>query len=201
MKTRFNGDFKTKIASNIFLTLFLGFFFVGGLISICQYQNKIHGMILTEATVVDIEWHVSSRSSRQDIYITYDINEITYNGEYKTDGMFFSSTAGWRANYSVGDTLEIFYDPNDPKKIAAPRSSYISLAFMIVGLFGCFAVVCYLVSTLKNYRNFVITHEEYEKEKEELKNIRALNKQVGKKFRTMERKKRIYNMLTKRNRY
>ena len=201
MKTRLNGDFKVKIASYIFLTLFLGFFFVGGLISICQYQNKIHGMILTEATIVDIEWHVSRRTSRQDIYITYDINEITYNGEYKTDGMFLSSTAGLQAYYSVGDTLEIFYDPNDPKKIAAPRSSYISLVFMIIGLFGCFAGVYALVSTLKNYRNFVITQEEYEKEKKELKNIRTLNKQVGKKFQTMERRKRIYNLFTKRNRY
>lgn len=201
VKKRFNDDFKEKIFLYVFFLLFSGVFFIGGLVSICQYHNLIHGMVLTEATIFDIDLNVSSRSSRQDIYITYDIDGITYNREYESDGVFLSGTAGFRAHYSVGDTLEIYYDPNNPEIIAAPRSSTIIFCFLIIGMFGFLGILYALVSLFKNYRNFQITNEEYEKEKEELRKIRKLNNQVGKKFQSMERKKKIYNQLTHRNRF
>ena len=51
-------------------------------------------------------------------------------------------------------------------------------------IFGLFAAVYVLVSTLKNFHDFQVTREEYAKEKEELRKIHLENKLIKKNFKS-----------------
>lgn len=196
-KKRYTTEFKSKVIFTIFITLLIGFFFIGSAISLIQYYTIIGEMQSNEAKIVDIEYDPGFRRSSKDIYITYTIDGMTYNNQYKTEGMLIDDVS-FQAHYSVGDTVEIFYDPNDPNIIAAPRSATVASGWLLVSVIPTIASICSLVYTLSNSHKYLVTQEEYKNEKEELRKVRALNKQRGDKFKSMERKKQIYDLLTRR---
>jgi hypothetical protein len=89
-----------------------------------------------EATIVDIDLDIHIRGpDEQEIYIEYEVDGITYSRELKTDTAI-SFTAGSGAHYSVGDKIDIFYDPQNPEIIASPRSVCVGYFCLIFALFG-----------------------------------------------------------------
>ena len=82
------------------------------------------------------------------------------------------------AHYSVGDRVQIFYDPQNPEIIASPRSISVGILYFIVGSAGLALILFVLYIMLKNHRQYLVTQEEYEKEKEERKKLKAEKKQL-----------------------
>lgn len=147
-----------------------------------QYDNLVATMKSIEATIVDIDLDINRYGpDEQEIYITYEVDDVVYNRELSTDTKIAFS-AGEGAHYRVGDTIDIFYNPQNPNQIATPRSVKVGYGYLVVGLIVFVLAMVGLVFLLKNRRKFLVTKEEYEKEKRERKNGELLSKN-GKRIR------------------
>ena len=186
-KLRYKREFKEcVIGCLVFLILsglILGFFIV----STVQYHLLVSDMVSLKATIVDIEFdfHVRGPNERE-ATIAYMVDGITYRRELSTDTPL-SFAAGTGAHYSVGDTVTIFYDPQNPEIIATPRSvgvgsfcALIALAILIVFLY-------LFILMMRKHRKFLVTQEEYEQEGKERKQ-RKLAKKEQKRSRKSQRK-------------
>lgn len=181
-KLRYNKVFRDGIIALVFLGLLSVAFIVPAIISKIQYDNLVSNMESVEATIVDIDLDINVRGPAvQEIYITYEVDNVVYSRELSTDTKI-AFAAGTGAHYSVGDTIEIFYNQQNPNEIVTPRSVHVSYGFMTVGLIVFALVIVGLIFVLKNRRKFLVTNEEYEKEKRKRKNSELLSKN-GKKIR------------------
>lgn len=181
-KLRYNKAFREGIIALIFCGLLSVACIIPSIISKIQYDNLVSNMESVEATIVDIDLDISVRGpDEQEIYITYEVDDVVYNRELSTDTKI-AFAAGMEAHYSVGDKLNIFYNPQNPNEIAAPRSVYVGYGFLAIGLIFLALVMVGLLFVLKNRRKFLITEEEYENEKRKRKNSELLSKN-GKKIR------------------
>lgn len=179
-KLRYNRVFKEGL-----LAIFIGIVLFGSIvaffvISKIQYNQLVSDMESLEATIVDID-HVHHRKgpSEQKIYIDYVVDGIVYSRELKTDTTI-SFAAGRGAHYSVGDKVQIFYDPQNPEVIASPRSVSVGFFWLIFALFFLGLVLFALWWMIKKRRKFLVTQEEYDKEGEELKRSKLAKKQQKK---------------------
>lgn len=181
-KLRYNKAFRDGIILLVFFVLLSAAFIIPAIISKIQYDNLVANMKSTEATIVDIDLDINMRGpDEQEIYITYEVEGVVYNRELSTDTKI-AFAAGTGAHYSVGDTIEIFYNPQNPSEIATPRSVYVGYGWLAIGLIVFALVMAGLVFMLKNRRKFLVTEEEYENEKRKRKNSELLSKN-GKKIR------------------
>ncbi len=188
-KMRYNRAFKQGIAAILFCILLFGSIIGFFIVSKIQYNRLVADMKPVEATIVDIDYDVHVRGpNEQEIYIEYIVDGIVYSRELKTDtGISFA--AGTAANYSIGDKVSIFYDPQNPEIIASPRSQRVGIFYLILSS-AALALVSYaLVAVLRNRRRFLVTHEEYKKEGEELKRSKLAEKKQKKQDR-LERKRK-----------
>lgn len=63
---------------------------------------------------------------------------------------------GWGEDYSVGDKINIFYNPANPESIVVPfsfRSSYLALT---IGVMGLIITVLLIVFMVKNSHKFYL---------------------------------------------
>lgn len=166
---RYNRTFKKGLAAILFCIILFGLVVVFFIVSKVQYDHLVSNMKSLEATIVDIELeHHRKGPDVQEIYIEYEVDGIVYSRELETDTAI-SFSAGTGAHYSVGDKILIFYDPQNPQTIAAPRSVSVGYYWLVFGLL-CSALVWFcLIVILKSRRSFLVTQEEYDKEGEELK--------------------------------
>ncbi len=142
-----------------------------------------------EATIVDIDLDVHLRGpNEQEIYIEYEVNGVVYNRELETDTTI-SFAAGSGAHYSVGDTIPIFYDPQNPGIIASPRSQTVGIFYLIFALLSLALVLLALWWMIKSRHKFLVTQDEYDKEGKELKRSKLAEKQ-RKKQAKKEKKRR-----------
>ena len=186
---RYNRTFKKGLAAILFCIILFGTMILFFIVSKIEYNRLVSTMNSLEATIVDIDLDVHIRGpDEQEIYIEYEVDGVVYSRELKTDTSI-SFEAGRGAHYSVGDKIQIFYDPQNPEIIASPRSLVVGNFYAIVSFLGLAVAVFALVTALKTRRNFLVTQEEYEKEGEERKRNRLKEKQKKKKAR-LERKKR-----------
>ena len=180
---RYNRNFKKGLAVILFCILLFGTMFVFSIVSRIQYDRLVSGMDSLEATIVDIYHNVHSRGPHeQEIYIEYEVDGAVYSRELETDTAI-SFSPGVSAHYSVGDKIQIFYDPQNPEIIASPRSLAVGEVYGLVAFCGLALVVFCLVTVLKRHRDFLVTQEEYEKEGEEIKKSRLKEKQRKKQAR------------------
>ena len=178
---RYNRAFKNAIAAILLGVALFTSIVVFYVISQIQYNRLVSDMEPLEATIVDVDWHVSRKGiSWQEIYIEYAVDGIVYNRELKTDTAI-SFRAGSRAHYSVGDRVDIFYDPQNPQIIAAPRTQSVGRFWLIFALLSLGLVLYALWWMIKSRRRFLVTQEEYKKEGEELKKSKLAAKQQKKK--------------------
>lgn len=188
-KFRYNRTFKNGILAILFSSLLFISVLVYSIIAKIQYDSIVSEMKSVEATIVDIDTDVHIRGpNEQVIYIAYKVDGIIFNRELKTDTKI-SFAAGIGAHYSVGDKIDIFYDPQNPEVIASSRSLGVGYFFMAIGLIGLALVTFALISVVKNSREFLVTKEEYEKEKEELKKSRSARKKQEKKLKLARKEK------------
>ncbi len=175
-KLRYNRTFKKGIGAIIFCVLLFGSMLIFSIVAKVQYDSIIADMEIVEATIVDIDLEIHTKGpSEQEIYITYMVDGVVYNRELETDTSI-SFSPGRGANYSIGDKIEIFYDPDNPETIAFSRSVKVGYNYMVISLVGLGLVIFSLIAVLKKSRTFLVTQEEYEKEKEELKKAKLKRK-------------------------
>ena len=181
-KLVYNKAFRSAMIALVFFILLSFALIAPPVVSKIQYDNLVANMEPTQATIIDIDLDISVRGPDvQEIYIIYEVDGIVYNRELSTDtGISFE--AGTVAAYSIGDTVDIFYNPQNPNEIATPRSVAVGYGFMALGLIVLALVIVGFVAVMKKRRNFLVTQEEYEREKHERKNEKLLSKS-GKKIR------------------
>ncbi len=185
---RYNRVFKKGLAAILFCTVLFSSIVVFFIVSKIQYDQLVFDMEPLEATIVDVDSHVRRRGLNwQEIYIEYAVDGIVYNRELKTDTAI-SFRAGSGAHYSVGEKVQIFYDPQNPEIIASPRSVSVGYFWLIFALFFLGFVLFALWWMIKSRQKFLVTQEEYDKQGEEIKRSRLAEKQQKKQDK-LERKK------------
>lgn len=108
---RYNRTFKQGIIVILFCFVLFGFMVGCFIASKIQYDKLITNMNPTEATIIDIDWDMHIKGpDGQEIFIEYEIDGIRYSRELETDTKI-SFAAGSGAHYSIGDKVQIFYDP------------------------------------------------------------------------------------------
>ena len=174
---RYNRVFKQGIAAIVFCILMSAILIGTFIIFKIQYDQLVSDMVTIEATITDIDYRVHRRGpDEQEIYIEYVLDGIVYNRELSTDtGVSYS--AGTGADFSIGDKVTIFYDPQDPNVIASPRSVSVGYFWLIFGLCFLLFVLWLLWWMLKKRHSFLVTKEEYDKEVEDIKKRKQLKKQ------------------------
>ena len=186
---RYNRAFKKGMIAIVVCTLIVAILLIGILVGIIQYHTLVSDMLPTKATITDIDLQIHYKGpNEQEIYITYKVDGTVYERELETDTTI-SFSAGRGAHYSVGDTVDIFYDPQNPERIAAPRSVTVGY-FWLIGS-ALFLVFCLWIMwcMVKNKKRFLLTQAEYDKEGEDIKKGKILKKEQ-KKLLKAERKKK-----------
>lgn len=187
-KLRYNRVFKKGIAAILFCIILFSSIVAFFVVSKIQYDQLVSDMESLEATIVDVDRHVRRRGLNwQEIYIEYAVDGIVYNRELKTDTAI-SFRAGIGAHYSVGEKVQIFYNPQNPEIIASPRSVSVGYLWLIFALFFLGLVLFALGWMIKSRQKFLVTQEEYDKEGEELKRSKLAEKQQKNQDK-LERKK------------
>ena len=186
---RYNRVFKKGLAAILFCAVLFSSIVIFFIVSKIQYDQLVSGMKPLEATIVDVDSHVRRKGlDWQEIYIEYAVDGIVYNRELKTDTAI-SFTAGSGAHYSVGDKIDIFYDPQNPEIVASPRSVGVGYFWLIFALLSLGIVLFALCWMVKSRRKFLVAQEEYDKEGEELKRSKLAEKNLKKQMK-LERKNR-----------
>ena len=177
---RYNRAFKKGLAAILFCIIMFGSVVAFFIVSKIQYDRLVSNMNSLEATIVDIDLDVHVRGpDEQEIHIEYIVDGVVYNRELETDTAI-SFAAGTGAHYSVGDKIQIFYDPQNPEIIASPRSQSVGIFWLIFALLSLVLVLLALWWMIKSHRKFLVTQEEYDKEGEELKRSKLTEKQQKK---------------------
>ena len=185
---RYNRTFKKGIVAILFCILLFSSVVAFFIISKVQYDRLIFGMKSLEATIVDIDLDIHVRGpNEQEIYIEYEVDGITYSRKLKTDTAI-SFRAGSGAHYSVGERVQIFYNPQNPEIIASPQSVSVGYFWLIFALLFLGIVLFSLWWMIKSRQKFLVTQDEYDKEGEELKKSKLAKKQQKKQDK-LERKK------------
>lgn len=185
---RYNRVFKKGLAAILFGAILFSSIVAFFVISKIQYDQLVSNMNSLEATIVDIDFDVHLRGpDEQKIYIEYVVDGVVYNRELETDTSI-SFAAGIGAHYSVGEKVQIFYNPQNPEIIASPRSVSVGYFWLIFALLFLGLVLFTLWWMIKSRQKFLVTQEEYDKEGEELKKSKLAEKQQKKQDK-LERKK------------
>ena len=163
-KLRYNRTFKQGMTGVLIFILISGLIFVLSVISKIQYDAIVSNMERIEATIIDIDLDMHIRGpNEQEIYISYEVDGTVYERQLGTDTSV-SFAAGIGAHYSVGDKVEIFYDPQNPEVIASPRSVVVGYFYMGIFALSLAGGGWLLFFLLKHKRKFLVTQAEYEKE-------------------------------------
>ena len=188
-KMRYNRIFKEGLIAILFCIILFGSVVVFFVVSKIQYDQLVADMLSLEATIVDIDLDLHRRGpDEQEIYIEYVVDGVVYNRKLGTDTSI-SFAAGYGAHYSVGDQIQIFYDPQNPEMIASPRTQSVGIFWFIFALLSLALVLLALWWMIKRRRKFLVTQEEYDKEGNEIKRSKLAEKQQKKQAKS-ERKNR-----------
>ena len=188
-KMRYNRIFKEGLIAILFCIILFGSVVVFFVVSKIQYDQLVADMLSLEATIVDIDLDLHRRGpDEQEIYIEYVVDGVVYNRKLGTDTSI-SFAAGYGAHYSVGDQIQILYDPQNPEMIASPRTQSVGIFWFIFALLSLALVLLALWWMIKRRRKFLVTQEEYDKEGNEIKRSKLAEKQQKKQAKS-ERKNR-----------
>ncbi len=161
-KMTYNKQFRNSICALVFVLVIGAWLIASDIVAQVRYYDLTDDMLTTEAHVTDVSTRtMGSRLMEWTIQVSYTVDGVTYSGELKVEtGSFYVD------DINAGDTVEIMYNPSDPRVIATElswKSSCISL--IVPTLFFVMGFVA-LVIMLRRRKNFVITEDEYRREKE-----------------------------------
>ncbi len=183
---RYHKTFKSGIVTLLLCCALFGAILTMSIIERIEYNEITQGMLTTDAAITEIK--IDRHSTKyggydQEMQIVYVVDGKTYNRELATDTPM-ASEAGYRTHFSVGDVVEIFYDPEDPMTIATELTDKQAVGRMIFSGASLAFMVAILMIAIKTRKNFLITEEEYEKEKAAKKKTKlAYKKADGYKIR------------------
>lgn len=119
------------------------------MLSRLQYNKQVADMIPVEATVVDTDLNVrSGLPDVMEVSITYEVDGVEYSGEMTVS----VNKRGSNPHYSAGDKANIFYDPENPAKIAYPNSADTEDVYRLAGYACVVLAVCVLEAVIKRKR-------------------------------------------------
>ncbi len=175
VKVRYRKGYIGGIVTIVLCVLLFGFMLAYSILAEVQFSELIENMDTTYATVTDIRTNIHRRGHTQEMQISYTVDGKTYNRELGTD-TFFSYEAGHNTSYKTGDKVKIYYDPENPMRIATKLSLNTGRYYTIIAGVGfaivLFALACAIAARKRN----IITEEEYQKEKSEKKEQKAAYK-------------------------
>ncbi len=187
---RYNRTFKEGMTALLFCVLLFSSVIAFFIVSTIQYNYLVEGMDSLEATIIDIDLDIHHKGpDEQEIYIEYEVKGVTYQRELETDTAI-SFSAGTSARYSVGDKIQIFYDPQNPEIIAVPRSVRVGYFWLAFASFFLILTLYLLAVVLKKRQKFLVTEEEYKEEGEERKRAKQARKEQKRKAKLKRKKKR-----------
>ena len=103
--------------------------------------------IKIEATVADVE-------EEEDIVTDADGNHttITYNVslKYTVDGKEYIGKLDNVSKHKIGDKMEIYYNPNDPKQITETKSLILPICIIIAGIIMLTVGVIKIITSFKS---------------------------------------------------
>jgi len=182
-KLRYSRAFKNGIIAIMLCILLTVVFLAVPITAIILYDDLVGGMKPLEATIVhiDLDFKFNRRYSyrEQEIGIVYEVDGVTYNRQLKTDTVI-AMPPGLGTYYSLGEKIDIFYDPENPAVIAVPRSMEVACFWIVLGFALLVFFLCCFAMTKKRAKKFLLTQEEYEKEKEERKKRKQERKEQKK---------------------
>ncbi len=191
-KVRYNKTFKGGIVTILFCCLLFGFVFTMSIISMIQYNDVTKDMLTTKATIIDIKIdHHSSKygSYDQEMQIVYVVDGKIYSRELATDTPV-AFEAGYRTLFSVGDTVVIYYSPENPMKIATSLSMDHAVGMMIFSGVSLAFMVAILITVIITRKRFIITEQEYNKEKR----IRKAKREIYKNTKGYKIRVQFFNL-------
>ncbi len=175
---RYNKTFKNGIITILLCCVLFGVIFTISVIARIQYNEITQNMLTTNATITEIKIdHHSSKYGGydQEMQIVYEVDEQTYNRELATDTKN-AFQAGYRTNFSVGDVVEIYYNPENPLEIATELSDKHARNMMIFSGMSLAFMVAIFITGIITRKRFLITEEEYKKEKDAKKKTKSVYK-------------------------
>ena len=105
---------------------------------------------------IKIDAIVSKTELYEDSYTDADGNfvEATYTVyvKYNVDGIDYETELGVLPGYKEGDTVNITYNPKDPKQISMPSSIIIKLLMLIGGIIALGGGIISIIKTTKNIK-------------------------------------------------
>ncbi len=174
---KYKKEYRNAMVIFFILLLVLGIIFTLMLIAEIDLRRTLPQMKITSATVTDIRHDYRRRGGYvQEIQILYSVEGEIYERELKSDTLF-APEAGWRTNYSEGDQLEIYYDPDDPSRIATELISKRTAFFMLFSLAGFVLFLIVAVKLLQKRKENLIPLETYRAEEAARKQKKREEKQ------------------------
>ncbi len=175
---RYSKTFKNSIITILLCCILFGVVLIMSVISKVQYNEITQNMLTTNATITEIK--VDHHSSKyggydQEMQIVYLVDGKTYNRELSTDTKY-AFKAGYRTHFSVGDVVEIYYNPENPMEIATELSEKHAGNMMIFSGVFLAVMVAILITGIITRKRFKITEEEYKKEKATKKKTKSVYK-------------------------
>jgi len=119
---------------------------VGGAIWLVSITNFRETAVKTEAVITSITTYEDSDG------------ETEYNAiaEYTADGVSYSGSVSYRSGLKEGDTVRIYYNPDDPQRFQDSGDPIVAVIMIIMGVLcsfvGFFPVIYKLLPDNKNRR-------------------------------------------------
>ncbi len=177
-RMKYSKTFWNGLIAILFCCILFGGVMTMAIVSRVQYNEITQNMLTTNATITEIKIdHHSSKYGGydQEMQIVYVVDGHAYNRELATDTSI-SFEAGYRTHFSVGDVVEIYYNPDDPMEIATRLSDNHAGGMMIFSGVALAFMVAILILCVVTRKNHLITEQEYKKEKTAKKKIKSVYK-------------------------
>lgn len=150
---RYNKNFTDGIAVVIFCFLISVIMIVVPVYEKAVYNNSVSCMENVEATISSVDYDETGRWRKQKIQIAYTVEGKKTEVELKSDILF--ATGIWLGEeYSVGDKVNIFYNPVKPESIVVPLEHTNSNLVLSIGVIGLIISVMIFIFMVKNSHKF-----------------------------------------------
>lgn len=137
----------------IMLTIMGAIFFIIGLMVIKNEMSFKSKSIETVAEITDIETYRSRDNTDHIVYIKYIVNNKVYNEVLNY----------WNSGMSVGEEVNILYNPDNPNEMTAKNSSYFAFIFPVIGGITFIIGILILINKIKrkNMKSELLKNGDY----------------------------------------
>ena len=110
---------------------------------------KNQNYIKTDSTVIDVKL-------TQEAYVDNDGNQVEaeYSAtvKYNVDGKDYTDTLDNVGKHDIGDTITIYYNPNDPSQITQTKSIILPIVIIVGGIASLTGGIISAVNAVKRHK-------------------------------------------------